>query len=88
MLQDKRQDLDHLPVAAGLPEQVLLQPLEGIGQFSEGRAVAQGAGLALDDRQIVPPVIDGLAGRSCERSMMRRMLADGCPSAATTIRSG
>jgi hypothetical protein len=52
MLQDKSQDLDHLPVTAGLSEQMLLQPLEGFGQFGEGRAVAQGSRLALDDRQI------------------------------------
>jgi len=31
MLQDERQDLDHLAVAAGLPEQMLLQPFEGFG---------------------------------------------------------
>ena len=61
MLQDKGQDLDHLAVAAGLPEQVLLQLLEGFGQFGEGRAVAQGSRLALDDRQIMPPIIDGRA---------------------------
>ena len=37
---------------------VALQPLEGVGQFEERRAVAQGPGLALDDRQIMAPVID------------------------------
>lgn len=35
MRQDE-QDLDHPLVAAGLPKQMLLQPLEGLGQFSEG----------------------------------------------------
>src|SRR5690606_2941556 len=62
MLQDERQDLDHLAVAAGLPEQVLLQPFEGFGEFSKGSAVAQSTGLALDDRQIVTPVVDGATG--------------------------
>lgn len=36
---------------------------QGINLFQmlpEGRAVAQGSGLALDDRQIVAPVVDGL----------------------------
>jgi hypothetical protein len=40
---------------------MLLQPFEGFGEFSEGCTIAQSAGLALDDRQIVTPVIDGLA---------------------------
>src|SRR5690606_40103417 len=53
---------DHLAVAAGLPEQVLLQPFEGFGEFSKGSAVAQSTGLALDDRQIVTPVVDGATG--------------------------
>ena len=58
VLQNERQDLDHLAVAAGRLEQVLLQRPERVGQLGEGRAVAQGAGLALNDRQIVPPVVD------------------------------
>lgn len=53
MMQDERQDLDHFPVAAGVAQQMSLQPLEGLGQFEEGSAVAQGAGLSLDHRQIV-----------------------------------
>src|SRR3546814_1791262 len=39
-----------------------LQPLERFGQFEERRAVAQGTGLALDHRQIMAPVIDGVTG--------------------------
>ena len=79
MLQDKGQDLDHLPVAAGLPEQVLLQPLEGFGQFGEGRAVAQGSRLALDDRQIVPPIVDGLAKTVVRPLDDAAVLADELP---------
>ena len=59
MLEDEGQDLDHLAVAARRLEHALLQSPEGRRQLGEGRAVAQGAGLALDDRQIMPPVVDG-----------------------------
>jgi hypothetical protein len=45
--QDQGQDLDHLLVAAGALQQLLLQRAEAVGQFQEGRAVAQRAGLAL-----------------------------------------
>lgn len=62
MVQDERQDLDHFPVTARIAQQMPLQPLEGLGQFEERRAVAQGARFALDHRQIMPPVIDGVAG--------------------------
>ena len=43
-----------------------LQGSEGVRKLSEGSAVAKRTGLALDDSQIVPPVIDGLP-----RSFMR-----------------
>ncbi len=36
-----------------------LQALEGVGQFEERRTIAQGPRLALDDRQIMAPIIDG-----------------------------
>lgn len=58
MMQDKGQYLHHLAVTAGTPKELPLQLPERIGHLGEGRAVAQGAGLALDHRQIVPPVID------------------------------
>src|SRR3546814_4552524 len=61
MVQDQRQDIDHLPVAAGVSEKVGLQLPERIGHLGKGRAVAQGSGLALDYCQIVSPVIDRLA---------------------------
>ncbi len=88
MLQDKGQDLDHLPVTSGLPEQMLLQPFECFGQFGEGRAVAQGSRLALDDRQIMPPIVEGLAKTVVRPLDDAAVLADELPSAATTIRSG
>ena len=60
MLQHQRQDLGHLPITAGAPQELALQLLEGLGQLRERRAIAQCSGLALDHRQIVPPVIDRL----------------------------
>jgi len=61
VLEDQGQDLDHLAITAGCLEKVLLQSPEGCRQLCEGRTVAQGTGFALNDRQIVPPVIDRLA---------------------------
>jgi len=58
MLQDKRQDLHHLPVTAWALEEMALQLPESVGQLGKRRPVAQGAGLALDHGQIMPPVID------------------------------
>ena len=58
VLQHQGEDLHHLPVAARVLEQMALQLPEGIRHLGERRAIAQGAGLALDDRQIVPPVVD------------------------------
>ena len=60
MVQDERQDLDHFPVTARIAQQMTLQPLEGLGQFEDRRAVAQGPRFALDHRQIMAPVIDGV----------------------------
>ena len=58
VLQNEGQDLHHLPVTAGTLEEMPLQLPERFGHLGEGRPVAQGAGLALDHRQIVPPVVD------------------------------
>ena len=68
VMQHQRQNLDHFPVAAGVLGQVTLQAAERLGKINERRAVAQGAGLALDHRQIVPPVIDR-ASRQVMRSL-------------------
>ena len=62
MLQNKRQDVDHLPIAARLLDQMLLERSESLRQFGEGSSVAQRARFALDDGEIVPPVIDCLTG--------------------------
>lgn len=58
VLQHEGEDLHHLPVTPGPLEQIALQVPKGVGQFGKGCSVAQGAGLSLDDRKIVPPVID------------------------------
>src|ERR1700729_754182 len=59
MLQNERQDLDHLAVAARRLEHPLLQSPEGGRQFDERRAVTPGSRLALNDCQIVSPVENG-----------------------------
>jgi hypothetical protein len=67
VLQDKGKDVDHFPVSAGLFQEMKLQGPEGIRKLSEGSTIAKGTGLALNDSQIVPSVIDGLLGPSCDR---------------------
>src|SRR5271156_1204397 len=59
VLENQGQNLDHLAVAAWRLEHALLQSLEGRRKFGEGRAVTQGSGLALYDRQIMPPIKNG-----------------------------
>jgi hypothetical protein len=76
VLKNERQDVDHLAIAARLLEQVLLQSSEGIGKFGKRCAVAQSAGLALNDGQIVPPVIDRLPGSIMRAIDDAAMLAD------------
>src|SRR5271156_5814263 len=56
MLEDQGQNLDHLAVAARRLEHALLQSPEGGRQLDKRRAVTQGSRLALNDREIVPPV--------------------------------
>ena len=58
VVQHQRQDLYHLPIATRTLEQEPLQPPERLGQIDERRSIAQGARLALDHSQIVPPVIN------------------------------
>jgi hypothetical protein len=46
VLENKCQDFDHLPVAAWLLEQVLLQGPEGFRKLNEWSTIAKSAGLA------------------------------------------
>jgi hypothetical protein len=54
------QHLRHHPVAALLVQQGLAHALQWLGQVGKGRAVAQRARLALDQRHVVLPVVAGL----------------------------
>ena len=58
VMQDQGQDIDHLAITASPPQHLLLQSFEGRGQLGKRGSVAQGAGLALDDGEVMPPVVD------------------------------
>lgn len=58
MVQNKGEDLDHLLVTANPLEQLGPQLSEGIEHLKEWCAIAQGARLALNNSQIMPPIID------------------------------
>lgn len=45
MLQDQRQNIDHLAIAAGSSQHLVLQLSEGPGQFIEGRTIPGAPGL-------------------------------------------
>ena len=80
VLKDEGQNLHHLAVAARRLEHALLQSPEGGRHLGEGRAVAQRARLALDDGEIMPPVIDRRAAhRLVGSSEDTGMLADDLP---------
>src|SRR6202035_1087559 len=92
MLENQGEDLDHLAVAARRLEHALLQSPEGGRQFGEGRAVTQGSRLALNDRQIVPPVENGgrtlaLVGAGKNAAMFADDLALGGDNYAFGIES-
>lgn len=58
MVRNQSQDLNPLVVTARAAQPLGLQLPEGFGHLGEGRAIAQGIWLALDDSEIVPPVIE------------------------------
>ena len=58
VLQHQGQNIDHLPVTARFAQHVILQLSEGRRQFQKGRAIPKCPGLALNDRQIMSPVVD------------------------------
>ena len=58
VVQNQGQDIHHLSVAAWFTQHVILQTAEGVGHLGERRTIAQGSGFALNDSQIVPPIID------------------------------
>ncbi len=58
VLENKGEDLSHFPVSARPARELALELPERIGHVRERGTIAQGSGLALDHRQIMPPVID------------------------------
>ena len=58
MVQNQGEDLDHFSITAGPLEQPSLQLPEGFGHLEEGGTITQSPGLALDHRQIMPPVVN------------------------------
>ncbi|SIR34027.1 hypothetical protein SAMN05421641_1428 [Paracoccus thiocyanatus] len=58
MVQHQGQDIDHFAVPARLAQYLRLQQTEGLRHFHEGSTIAQRAGFALNDCQIVAPIID------------------------------
>ena len=58
MLENKGKDLGHLSVSARAAQELTLELPERIGHVRKRGSIAQGTRLALDHRQIMPPVID------------------------------
>ena len=79
VMQHQRQDIDHLPVAAGLAQYLRLQIAEGFRHFDKWRPVAQRPGLALSHRQIMMPVIEDASGLPVRTVNDALMCADHMP---------
>jgi hypothetical protein len=69
------EDLDHLPVAAGLAFELALNPAQGRWQVPvlEGGSVAQGAWFARQNRDVMKRIVDRLA--ATEGALMPPYLA-------------
>src|SRR5690606_6366871 len=61
MMENQSQNLDHLPVTARLAQQGVLELPEAFGHLGKRGAIAQSSWLALDHRQIMAPVINGVS---------------------------
>lgn len=85
VLQNERQDIHHLPVAAFLAQHLILQVAEGVRHLREWRTVAKCSRFALDDSEIVPPVIDALTGLAVRSLNNPRMLTNGLPFGDDTV---
>ena len=59
VMQHQCEDIHHFPIATGLAQHVILQLSERVRQFQKGCAVSERSRLALDDRQIMSPVVNG-----------------------------
>lgn len=58
MLEDERQNVDHLAITARLFEQVLLQYYESFRKLDKRRTIAKSTWFALNDGEIVPPAVN------------------------------
>ena len=58
VVQDQRKEIDHLAIPTRLPQHLILQLPESCRQLRERSAVPEGAGLTLDHREIMPPIVD------------------------------
>jgi hypothetical protein len=58
VLKNQGEDVCHLAITTWLAQHVILQLPEGRRQFCEGCAIPKRPGLALNDSQIVSPVVD------------------------------
>jgi hypothetical protein len=76
---DAHEHLGHHTIAARVAQQVRLQMLHGLGYGLEGGAVARNAGLALEQADVVPPVVQGLPSLEATRQAhnMFGCLGDG-----------
>src|SRR6185369_6467104 len=60
-MENQSQYLNHFPITSWPFHERRLEALEAIGKFSKGSAVPQRTGLALQDRKVMPPVVNGVA---------------------------
>ena len=58
VMKNESKDIDHLTITARAAKHLVLQPSKGQRQFQEGRTIAQGTRFALDDRKVMPPVVN------------------------------
>ena len=79
VLKNQRQNVDHLSVTAFFTQHVILQLTEGIRHLRERRAIPKCARFALDNSEIVAPIIDDLAGLAMRSLDDPRMLANRLP---------
>jgi len=58
VIQDQRQDIDHLPIATRFAQHEVLQLFEVQREFRKGRTVPKCSGLALEDCQVMVPIVN------------------------------
>ena len=58
VMQNQRQDIDHLPVTTRLAKHEVLQLFEGWRELRKRRPIPQCPRLALEDRQVMTPIVN------------------------------